>query len=381
MKRTVFALSLMLMTLTVDAQVKKYDVNGDGKVTVTDAMIIVEAILQGNDDATEDDVDNQRKMIFNVKENPLVSSDGAKKAAMRKAPEITTNSLSRFYINMTYYDGDFWCPQDAYLVENRYETELITETGQYENSGSWPSTIGGDEPVNVYGYNIYYKSNVSYFDMDEETGLAFLNVSTEESSADQRDVLVAKSTDTWKNCGGVVSLTFDHICSALKFSVQKTASLADYVIEVNEIKLHNIFKNGKYGLDTGNKGWYDLNTYTNFTLKAYKNGTQNAVTVTDSPQALGNGDSDYLFLIPQEIVGMEKGTAISNADSSNPRTSYLEIQCKIHDGQGNYKVGNGNDYGPVYLPFSATLKQGHIQPYIINIGTAIRKADGSKIFE
>ena len=78
---------------------------------------------------------------------------------------------------------------------------------------------------------------------------------------------------------------------------------------------------------------------------------------------------------------MAKGTAITTADTE--KKAYLEIKCKIYDSNNNYKVGAAsglNEFGSVYLPFSATLNTGHIHPFIISIGTAIRDAQGNKIF-
>lgn len=373
MNRTVALLAVMLMTLTASAQADKYDLNHDGKVNVTDAMIIIRYITSG-ETPSPDASDKLRKITFEVAEHPLTANNGAQKAGMRKAPEVTTSTLDMFYINMTYYDDSFWWPMDPYDPENRTET-YRTENGYYQNHGYWPID-NLDQDVNIYGYHLNYKANTSYFDMNDETGESFLKVTTEESSNDQCDVVVAKATETWNHCEGKVRLDFHHICSALKFSVKKTASLTDYTVEVNQIKLYNIPNVGRYSLD--HNTWTLENALSNYTLQGYKNGSLGAITVTEeSEQALGKSDNDYLFLIPQTIEGMAKGTPTATANAN--RQAYLEIQCKIHDKDGNYKVGNGQGYGVVYLPFSATLVQGHIHPYVINIGTAIRDANGLKI--
>lgn len=332
--------AVMLTTLTASAQVEKYDLNNDGKVNVADAMIIVRYITNGESPST-DTADKLHKITFEVTEKPLISGAGASKAGMRKAPEITTSTLSKFFINMTFNDGDWWATErsDTYL----------TEDGHYENNGTWPADA---DEVNIYAYHLNYKENTCFFDMEEDTGEGFLRVTTKESSNDQCDVVVAKATDTWTNCKGKVRLEFQHICSALQFSVKKTASLADYTVEVNQIKLCNISNFGRYSIDN-NQWTFDSETYSNYTLQAYKNGAAGDITVTAEEQTLGNGDKDYLFLIPQNITGMEKGTAISTADAG--KQAYLEIQCKIHDKDGNYKVGYGQDYGKVYLPFSVSL--------------------------
>ena len=97
--------AVMLTTLTASAE--KYDLNKDGKVNVADAMIIVRYITNGESPST-DTADKLRKITFEVTEKPLISGADASKAGMRKAPEITTSTLSKFFINMTFnYDGDW----------------------------------------------------------------------------------------------------------------------------------------------------------------------------------------------------------------------------------------------------------------------------------
>ena len=374
---------MMLFALHVQAQGYHYDVNNDGAITIADVVSLVNKLL-GKPDEGDTSNNEQRKLILRVSENPLISPNGAK-ANKRLAPAIFTNTLDHFYINMMYYhndkDNEEW---SEWRKTNRSVTHSTVQTpGHYENNSSWPtsSEIEDDGPVTVFGYYTYYKSNVDFFELNY--GNPYLQVVTEESSDDQRDVLVAKKTDTWNNCQGVVNLVFNHVCAALQFSLIKTSSLADYSVEVKEVKLHNVHDSGKY--DLLNDEWYGYNldnNYSDFTLNAHMNGVANAITVSDEQVTLlGKDKDDYLFLIPQTITGMAKGTAITTADTE--KKAYLEIKCKIYDSNNNYKVGavSGlNEFGSVYLPFSATLNTGHIHPFIISIGTAIRDAQGNKIF-
>lgn len=373
---------MMLVALQGQAQGYHYDVNNDGAITIADVVSLVNKLL-GKPDEGDTSNNEQRKLILRVSENPLISPNGAK-ANKRLAPAIFTNTLPKFYISMMYYSHYFeeWCNADdeTYSMNNE-----IYPPGQYQNKGTWPekSVVGDDEIVTVFGYYTYEDR----YDLDKkENGYFFLNqgdpylqVVTEESSDDQRDVLVAKNADTWNNCKGVVNLVFNHVCAALQFSLMKTMSLADYTVEVKEVKLHNIYKVGNYYLLTDK--WEvveDDNYYTNFTLSAYKEGEMNAITVGTEETLLGKKESPYLFLIPQTITGMAKGTAITDADQA--KSAYLEIKCKIYDGNNIFKVGSAIDYGSVYLPFSTTLTAGHIHPFTISIGTAIRDAQGNKIF-
>lgn len=368
---------MMLFALHVQAQGYHYDVNNDGAINIADVVSLVNKLL-GKPDEGDTSNNEQRKLILRVSENPLISPNGAK-ANKRLAPAILTNTLDHFYINMMYYhndkDNEEW---SEWRKTNRSVTHSTVQTpGHYENNSSWPtsSEIEDDGPVTVFGYYTYYKSNVDFFELNY--GNPYLQVVTEESSDDQRDVLVAKKTDTWNNCQGVVNLVFNHVCAALQFSLMKTTSLTNYTVEVKEVKLHNIHNVGNYALITDS--WtVDEDYYSNYTLSAYINEVKNAITVGTEETLLAKNESDYLFLIPQTITGMEKGTAITDADYA--KSAYLEIKCKIYDGDNRYKVGSVDGYGSVYLPFSATLTAGHIHPFTISIGTAIRDAQGNKIF-
>lgn len=372
---------MMLVALQGQAQGYHYDVNNDGAITIADVVSLVNKIL-GKPDEGDTSNNEQRKLILRVSENPLISPNGAK-ANKRLAPAIFTNTLPKFYISMMYYSHYFdeWCNADdeTYSMNQPNSTD---PPGQYQNNEHWPQNyeVYDNESVTVFGYYTYedrydqYERKNGYFFLND--GNPYLQVVTEESSDNQRDVLVAKNADTWNNCKGVVNLVFNHVCAALQFSLMKTTSLADYTVEVNEVKLHNIHNIGNYVLLTDK--WKNVEGYSSFTLSAYINEVKNAITVGTKETLLAKNESDYLFLIPQTITGMEKGTAITNADYA--KSAYLEIKCKIYDGDNGYKVGSVDEYGSVYLPFSATLTAGHIHPFTISIGTAIRDAQGNKIF-
>lgn len=375
---------MMLFALHVQAQGYHYDVNNDGAINIADVVSLVNKLL-GKPDEGDTSNNEQRKLILRVSENPLISPNGAK-ANKRLAPAILTNTLDHFYISMMYYWTTFneWCNSDDETFSMNQPNSPYPP-GQYQNKGTWPekSVVGDDEIVTVFGYYTYEdrfdlnERKNGYFFLNE--GNPYLQVVTEESSDDQRDVLVAKNADTWNNCKGVVNLVFNHVCAALQFSLMKTTSLTNYTVEVKEVKLHNIHNVGNYALITDK--WKDVEGYSSFTLSAYKEGRMNAITVGTEETLLAKNKSDYLFLIPQTITGMEKGTAITDADDA--KSAYLEIKCKIYDSNNNYKVGTPDgpdEFGSVYLPFSATLTAGHIHPFTISIGTAIRDADGNIIF-
>lgn len=365
MRRLPLVLALTFAMLSANAQDDfNYDVNNDGNINVADVMLVVNKVLGINNEATSE----YRPIILKVSERPLTYPT-AEKTSARRAPAFTTSSLETFYLNLMYKHkrtGD-WAVSDQSHTKK-------TSNGLYENNGSWPSNDIGSSKAHVFAYRTSYKENEQPFKYINQT--PYLQISTEQSSNDQCDILVATEDVAYDDCKGVVSLTFDHVCAALQFSVIKTETLASYEVEVNEIVLHNVKTNGHYLLLS--KEWSDIDNFSNFTLNAYnKEGTANAFTVSNTEATLlAKNENDFLFLIPQEISGISKGTAINEADNK----SYLEIKCKIHKAD-NYIKGSSNSYESVFLPFSADLTNGagHVHPFVISIGTSIRDADGNKI--
>lgn len=99
------------------------------------------------------------------------------------------------------------------------------------------------------------------------------------------------------------------------------------------------------------------------------------IEVTETPMTdrtnstfLGNGDSDYMFFIPQTITGWSGGS-VANTDGA-----YIEIRCSITKGNKNYA-----EDGAVYIPFSAVLEKGFIHRFNIRMGTSLRNAEGLTI--
>ena len=375
MKKTFLFLALALLTLQANAQAHRYDVNNDGKVNVADVMILVNKIVTNTAEPPE------YPLTFTVKENPLMPSEGSTtQQAPRRTPEVTTATLKQFEISWMYEDpvieGDYFFFDDSGDYSFTYYID-DDEPGYYENNQSWPSDInsgeGADMPLTVFGF-----SSGSFIRNDAQPYLEF---EIDESSSDQADLIVAKNSKTWNESKGNVSLTFNHACSAFQFYVKKSEGLADYTLEVSEMVLHNIIKEGQYYLM--NDTWKLDDKYANYTLWAYKSGDY--LTVTDQQHLLNANAQDYSFIIPQTIVSKLSTESVSAAGNK----SYIEIKCKItKDNQVCWPKNAGDNVGfaSVYLPFNPTfsktggvMKKGYIYPIVINIGTAIRDANGDKI--
>lgn len=309
-----------------------------------------------SDDENDDVATGPRPLVFQVTETPMENPEAP--AATRTA-ETTTATFSSFSYN--YYVGSTLSSPE---IADRINTE-----GKWlwqSRSGYWPSGYNNDTPVTFYAYsNVDISENNVYKDNDGKVKLSF---EVDETSSQQKDLLVASTTKSWNECKGTLSFNFSHVCGAVSLSLCKTNSLSNYTVQVKTVKLYNIPSKGDYCLADGNwevqSNSADLK---NFTVLSY----DNSYMTVETAQTPLMDDGHYLFLLPQTLTAWDKSSTLANA--------YVEIECKIYD-SNNYKVG-GDGWGKVYLPLGITINQGKINPVTISMGTALRDSNGDKIFQ
>lgn len=311
--------------------------------------IMAAGSCSSDDDAVADAVDtNARPLIFHVSETPLADDDAP--AATRTAP-TTTSSLSAF--SYCYLTGSTLSSQESASKDG---------SGIWSASSGWPS-VDENATVSFYAYANAPSSAYVY----KEDSKVFLYFDVDETTYSQKDLLVATQSDTYTHSRGNIGFQFNHACGAVRFSLSKTAGLANYLVRVKSVKIYNIPCSGTYCFDDGTWELYG-NSNKDFTLISYANNDY--LTVTSEKQFLSN-DGDYLFLLPQTLTAWDKTGAPANA--------YVEIACKVsRDGQFN--VGSASDWGTAYLPLGITIEKGKINPVNISLGTALRNAQGGKIF-
>lgn len=298
---------------------------------------------------------------FSVKERPLGGTPVQK--GMRRSPETTLDNISVFSL--------------SFVVDNSSgESKKVTKDvvgNNWEGDAAWPASyVSGtkaDTKVAWYAHTVNSSHCEEQFAYE---GRPFVYFTVEENAEETGDLLVAQTTKSFNECkdsngDAQLALTFNHVCSAIQLYISKTASLADYTVEVRKVVLHNVTSAGTFYLDdnTWEPDDEDPDAKTYFTVKAYKD-QDSYLTVTENTQVLGE-EGDYLFVIPQTMTGWDKTGA--------PSDCYLEIDCRItKDGQ---IVHNGS----AYISFSATLEQNYIHPFNIKIGTGLRNANGEKIIQ
>lgn len=289
-------------------------------------------------------------LTIEVSENPLIP-DGQEARGETRAPITTTTTLTAFNLNYVY-------------DETSTGSEEVEKEGgiwKVKNDGGWP--FGAAEAdVEV----TWYASTSGTFNLNGNN--PYIDFTVEADAAKQKDLLVAKTSgkfsDYYTNGVNVKSLsfTFDHACTALKFSVKKAKNLEEYTLKVSNIKLKNVVNSGTYNYGSGE--WtFDTNSDSDFTLLSTE------TTLSSDSYTLLNGDEEnsYLFMIPQTLTAWNPEQALSNC--------YLEIVCEIT------KDGNSVYSGTAYIPFSAAFVKGYQHDVNINIGkNTLYSGQNTKIF-
>lgn len=258
-----------------------------------------------------------RTMYVDVTENPLTdnTANGARETvSTRTAAPTTTSTLSSFSMN---------------YMDSKYD---FSKTAGPWRTATWPG-VGNDDKIDFYAYN---GGTYNYND-----GAPYATFSVDEDAFNQHDFLVAEHKQiSYNDAKGHVSLTFDHACAAVFFTVQITNTLRTNLghdLMVNSIVLRNVYKFGKYNY--GTKSWSDVSTVTNYTLTNVAAG--DAITVTPTPQAL---PTEYLFMIPQ----------VRPADGG----IYLEV---------NYTTSSAKS---VIIPLDVNWESGQMYTINIKLGTS-----------
>ena len=233
------------------------------------------------------------------------------------------------------------------------DATATNSNGKWSSAGTW----NADDDVMV---KWYAHTGGTFYLTDDANKLPYINFAVDESTDNQKDLLVATTADTWEHCGGKLSFTFDHACAALRFHMKKAKNLSDYTLTVSEVKLYHVVKAGDYYYST--TSWILGTEMADYTLFS---GSK-TLGYTDYEAMDTNESTAYLFLIPQTLTAWN--------GSGSPTSTYLELDCTINSGDTEVYSGKA------YIPFGATLEKGTQYDVNLNIGkNSLYKNDGTKI--
>ncbi len=303
---------------------------------VAASALLLAACSSDDENEAQQPQQNQYPLSIEVRETPYMTPEASRTT---RAEISTKSSLTEFTLNYKYKDAT-----PGSIVIRRMD-------GTWKGD-SWP----GDAAEGNYLVNWYANTNGTF---ESDDGL-YIDFTVEESASDQKDLLVATTSDTYGNCNGALSLTFDHACTALRFFVKKSTNLNDYTLKVSNITLCNVKKHGEYVLSSGE--WRSVDTDANFTLY---NGTDLTLKSTDYI-ALTDTNGPWLFMIPQTLTAWDGTSTLGN--------TYFQITCTITQNASEVYSGTA------YIPFGAVLQKGYQHDVNINIGKkSLYQAPGTKI--
>gem|GEM_PF-1038908 len=278
----------------------------------------------------EEPVAKPRPLTVEVTETPFHSQTNEQGARqLTRASEITISSLKNFFV-----------------FNNRNTDAIFFEKNgsNWVGDGYWP--VSDKMPVTFYATNI---ADDSYF----LNGTNSFSFTVLEDVHNQIDLLAAKTTAVYSAGNEKISLAFDHITTAVTFSIALSANAAAKgKVELQEAMLYNIpntatysFTSDSWGTPAASKSDYTLTT--------------NAFTLSTEPHQL---PCNYLFLIPQTLSAYHA--------ESNPNGAYLEVKLSVKDVEKT-----------VRYPVALTLEQGWIQPVNIVIKAGTTDTAGNRIFD
>ena len=207
-----------------------------------------------------------------------------------------------------------------------------------------------------------------------------------EGWADPVDVLYATALNMTKenSSNGKVTLRFKHALSQVVFQARKQANSQSISVEVKGMQLYNVNSSGTYtypAADSENGTWISdwpsmrtINLVSNDPIEVQSGDIITSLSLTNP-----------LLCIPQTLTAWSPSTSNPINDqvdseagiSDSGQTSFLRIQCKIHDGD-HYFVGSEREYGYTYVPFGATWEEGKRYIYTLYFGAGYN-ANGSEI--
>ena len=306
---------------------------------VAASALLLAACSSDDENEAQQPKQNQYPLSIEVMETPYTTPDASRTT---RAKITTKSSLTGFTLNYQYED-----------VTSSKGIAITCDNGKGTTDESWPS----DAASYNYLVNWYAHTNGTF---KSDNGL-YIDFTVVENTFDQKDLLVAKTSDTWSNCGGKLAFTFDHACTALRFFVKKATNLNDYTLKVSNITLCNVKKDGEYVLST--EEWRSVDGNANYTLYNGDDLTLSSSAFTALPH---NEKGPWLFMIPQTLTPWDGTSAL--------RDTYIQITCTITKDAANVYSGTA------YIPFGAVLQKGYQHDVNINIGkNSLYKDPGTKI--
>lgn len=246
------------------------------------------------------------------------------------------------------------------------KSNAIGRTGvniSYTEESKWHYTTGSDlkywptTPLNFYAVNpaenvdVYIPYNWEITaDKKEITYHCFDETTTGKSNV---DVMYAIAKDQTKSTNsGTVKLKFHHILSQVAFRAKTNSD--GMQVDIKEIKINNFKTGGTFTLPEDaetkptQRNWQLGDTYTHSAFTIISKADDDPIVVNSTSTAKDITIANPMLFAPQTLTAWNTSHNITEANNSNQ--SYLAISCKIKI-NNFYKLGSGDEYGTLYIPF------------------------------
>lgn len=225
--------------------------------------------------------------------------------------------------------------------------------------------------LNVYAYVPYVSQETDGMKLDFTTAPPWIDYTVPNSIADQKDLLAARwiSTDhenpdkpnEYKY--NTIPLTFNHILTAIRFRV-------GFKCAVKSIAIEGVYNSRRYNLLQG--AWEDTDSpkqsIATYTIN-FKNGDNDFVEFEAHKLLTGDGNDDYMILMPQTLPEGAKivFTYVKNGKDVVERTADIKGMIWAPGKLITYTLYEGTVPGSIY--FDLALGDVTIQANADGVGT------------
>lgn len=211
-----------------------------------------------------------------------ISNDMGNAPQTRATPVDETNFYDSFGLTIFAYAGAW--------NENNYPSKAnieVTKASRWTTSISWP---GNGQNVRFFAYAPYNGPGITISDINT-TGTPYITYKVPSDVNDQKDLLVAASSEMTGEATAEVPLTFNHALTAIQFITGEDILAGT----ISKITLKGVYSTAQYML--GANSWSKLDVVTNFsqTLSVEVDGSTNQPVTASAtsfmmlPQTLPNG--------------------------------------------------------------------------------------------
>lgn len=274
-------------------------------------------------------------------------------AAQSRATEVTTESLSTFYVTAIDQNS---C--------NYFTNVAFTKIEEYFSSSPsyfWP---GDGSNLDFYAYAPSIVSLGADVTINNSTK-TLSGFSPANYISDQTDFITARATGNKSDQTDGVALTFNHQLAQIEIKARNANE--GYIYNIRGVRIAQPvskadfdFESSQWSLDPDSKAVYQVQYSNDITLNTYG-------------QCIMKEEGNNAMLIPQQLIPWDP-----IADKTNDaKGAYLSVYAQVTTKSGSriYPKSAGMDYGWMAVPIDTKWEAGHKYVYTLDFTNGAGKSD------